>query len=240
MKRRSIIVLAAAAVVVGSVGVGVAVTAIRAAGYPQFWAQQAEKKHGADAVRIVAMGDSATVAVGALDPLNGFVGRIAQFVGDETGHPVHIQNAAVGGATAGAVLAVQVPQYDLMSADLVILCTSNDLEQRVPLTQYRADLEAILSQVPAERTVVSDLPLEPGRAPYQSVLAEVADRYNVARADFATVFNGPGQRLDIFSLLPPHLNDRGYQYWYEAFRPPVESIIRRDSPRFNPGGRGLA
>ncbi len=226
--RRRTVVLAAAATVVVFVGVNVAVTAIRAAGYPQFWAQQAAQKHEADAVRVVALGDSATVAVGALDPLNGFVGRIARLVSVETGRSVHIQNAAVGGATAGAVLTAQVPQYDLMGADLVIFCTSNDLEQRVPLAQYRADLEAILIQLPAERTVISDLPLEPGRAPYQAVLAEVADRHGIARADFATVFNGPGHRLDIFSWLPPHLNDRGYQYWFEAFRAPVEEIIRRD------------
>ncbi|WP_022885348.1 hypothetical protein [Glaciibacter superstes] len=102
------------------------------------------------------------------------------------------------------------------------------------------DLEAILARAPAERTVVSDLPLEPGRAPYQSVLADVADRYNVARADFATVFNGPGHRLDIFSLLPPHLNDRRYQYWYEAFRPPVEAIIRRDLTGEDVRRRGIA
>ncbi len=74
-------------------------------------------------------------------------------------------------------------------------------------------------------TVISDLPLLPGRDAYQEVLTEVADEYGVARADFAAAFTGDGRRLDVFSFLPPHLNDRGYGYWFDAFRPHIERIV---------------
>jgi hypothetical protein len=82
-----------------------------------------------------------------------------------------------------------------------------------------------MGALPADRTVYSDLPLLPGREPYQAVLADVADAHGIARADFAAVFNGAGRRLDIFSWLPPHLNDKGYGYWFEAFRPAVDRLL---------------
>ena len=221
--RTSILALAAGVVVV--VGANAAIAAVRASSFAHFWAGLAHQPAPADAVRIVALGDSATVAVGASDPLNGFVGRIAQLVKDETGRPVHIANLAVGGATAGQVLRNQVPVADLANADVVIYCSSNDLERRIPLTRYRSNLDAIADAVPAAKTVFSDFPLEPGRKRYQAVLAEIADARGIARADFAAVFNGEGRRLDIFSALPPHLNDLGYQFWFEAFRPPVAAIV---------------
>lgn len=78
-----------------------------------------------------------------------------------------------------------------------------------------------------DRTVYSDLPLEPRRGPYHAVLHQVADAHDIMRADFAGVFSHDGRRLDIFSWLPPHLNSRGYAYWFEAFRPKVDVIIGR-------------
>jgi lysophospholipase L1-like esterase len=200
-------------------------TGIRAAGYEKYWRDRAAEPRPADALTLVAFGDSATVGVGALNPSNGFVSRAAKLVTEHTGRPVHIVNLASGGATVNDVLQKQLPRIDAHSADLVLLCTSNDLEQRVPLPRYREDLELVLAALPAERTVVSDLPLMPGRGAYQEVLEQVADTSGVRRADFASVFTGDGHRLDIFSLLPPHLNDRGYGYWFDAFRPKLLGII---------------
>lgn len=77
-----------------------------------------------------------------------------------------------------------------------------------------------------DRTVYSDLPLEPRRGPYHAVLHQVADAHGIMRADFAGVFSHDGRRLDIFSWLPPHLNSRGYAYWFEAFRPKVFEAFR--------------
>lgn len=138
---------------------------------------------------------------------------------------VAFEDSATVGATANDVLQKQLPRIGALSADLVLPCTSNDLEQRVPLPRYREDLELVLAALPAERTVVLDLPLMPGRGAYHEVLEQVADASGVPRADFASVFTGDGHRLDIFSLLPPHLNDRGYGYWFDAFRPKLLGII---------------
>ncbi len=212
-----------------AVAVMVGVTAVRAAGYEQYWRDQAQQPLAPNAFILVALGDSATVGVGALDPDNGFVGRTAALIADTTGRPVHTINVATGGATTRDILTRQLPQVDLTRADLVIFCTSNDLEQHIPLSRYQRDLKALTDQLPAQRTVISDLPLMPGRDPYQSVLSSVASATGIARADFAHVFNTAGHRLDIFSFLPPHLNDRGYGYWFDAFRPAVLDIIRQGS-----------
>lgn len=80
------------------------------------------------------------------------------------------RNSSQGGATAGDVVRNQLPTVDPRRADLVIVETSNDMEQRKPVAEYRQNLTRLLDALPPGRTVVSDLPLEDGRAPYQQVL----------------------------------------------------------------------
>jgi lysophospholipase L1-like esterase len=208
------------------VAVNVARAAIRAAALPRYWRSRASEPMRADAFRIVALGDSAVQAVGASHPTDGFAGRIATHIEERTGRPVHIVNLADGGRTTGRLVA-DLPRANLATADLVIVATSTDLERRTPLPEYREALTRLVAALPASRTVVSDLPLLPGRAPYQRILTEAADARGIARADFAAVFRTVGRRLDIFSWLPPHLNSRGYRYWFEAFRPHVDAILER-------------
>jgi lysophospholipase L1-like esterase len=175
----------------------------------------------------VALGDSATQAIGADTAMEGFVGRIATYVQARTGRPVHITNVSVGGATYSDVVREQLPKVDLKAADLVIVESSNDVEQRVSLDTYRAALETLMQVLPPEKTVISDLPLEPGRDAYQAILQEEADAHHILRADVAKIFTHQGRRLDIFSWLPPHLNSKGYAYWFLAFQPQVDTILQR-------------
>ncbi len=203
--------------------VSVALSLLRASRVPVYWRMRAAEPVLAGVLRVVALGDSAMQAIGADRPEEGIAGRVAAFLEARTGRPVHLTNLAQGGATVAQVIEGQLPQADLHRADLVLLATSNDLEKRVPLATYRADLGRLLAVLPASKTVVSDLPLMPGRAPYQQVLTEEGDRFGLARADFATVFSR-ARRLDLFSWLAPHLNSRGYALWFEAFRPPVERV----------------
>jgi hypothetical protein len=100
----------------------------------------------------------------------------------------------------------QLPQVQLTIADLVIVACSNDLENGVSLGSYQA---ALLQVLPPDKTVVSDLPLLPGREAYQSILQERTDAHHILRADFARIFTHEGRRLDIFSWLPPHLGSKG-------------------------------
>jgi hypothetical protein len=137
---------------------------------------------------------------------------------------VHITNAATGGPITD-VVSNQLPKVDVKKADIVVIADDN--LNGMSLAHYRATLEAIAAAVPADRTVISDLPGLPGEQRYQPVLSAVADAHGILRADVKAILNREGRRLDIFSWLPPHLNSKGYGYWFEAFKPQVDVIASR-------------
>ena len=130
-------------------GVLAGVTGLRALGYDQFWKDRAAEHPAPDAFVLLALGDSATVAVGALDPMNGYVGRASALITERTGRPVHIVNLAVGGATTGDVIETQLPGFDPADADLVLIGTSNDLDHRVPHALRIAAIRHRVSEPPA-------------------------------------------------------------------------------------------
>lgn len=222
MAARRIVLVAIA--VAAALAIAVAVTGIRALSFPSYWREAARQPAPENALRILAFGDSAMVAVGALDPMNGIAGRISRHLEERTGEPVHITNRSVGGATVADLLR-QIDATEVAAADVVLVVTSNDAQQGVPLDRFRDDLVQLLELLPADRTIVGGLPPLPGAQPYEDVLADVTSKHGVARADVAAVFEGPGRRLDVFSLLPPHLNDLGYQFWADAFRHPLDQLF---------------
>lgn len=225
-RRRTVITLGIFALtLILYIGINILLAARRAATFPKYWQDQAAQPVPANAVRLIAMGDSIMEAIGAAHPEAGIAGRIANYLGMKTSRPVHVTNVSVGGATTREIIDEQLPQVDLNQADLIILATATDMERRVPLDTYETNLRALLWALPPDKTIVSDLPLEPGRDSYQAVLQRLADERGIPRADFAKVFNGEGRRLDIFSWLFPHLNSKGYYYWFTAFQPEVDKWI---------------
>jgi lysophospholipase L1-like esterase len=224
-KRRTMIIGGIGLGLLLFVGTNVVLAARHAAAFPQYWQDKANQPVPANAIRLVALGDSIMQAIGAAHPDDGIAGRIASYLTTKTGRPVHVSNVSMGGATVQDIIDQQLPQADLKRADLIIVATASDLEGRVPLDDYRAHLRALLGALPAEKTIVSDLPLEPGRGAYQAILEQAANERGVKRADFARVFTGEGRRLDIFSWLFPHLNSKGYYYWFTAFQPEVDKVL---------------
>jgi lysophospholipase L1-like esterase len=211
------------------IGINVALAARKAASFPKYWREKANQPVPPNAIRLVALGDSIMQAIGAAHPEDGIAGRIASYLSAKTGRPVHVTNVAVGGATVRDIIDKQLPQVDLSQvglnqADLIAVATASDLERRVPLEVYAANLRSLLWSLPAEKTVFSDFPVEPGRGAYQAIFQQTADERGILRADFASVFTGEGRRLDIFSWLFPHLNSKGYYYWFRAFQPEVDKV----------------
>jgi len=225
-RRRTVIILGSLMLAsIVYIGINVLLAARHAATFPKYWQDQAAQPIPADAIRLVALGDSIMQAIGAAHPEDGIAGRVASYLATKTGHPVHVTNVSVGGATIREIIDQQLPQVDLNQADLIIVATATDLERRVPLDTYEADLRALLRALPPGKAIISDLPLEPGREPYQAIVEQVAAERGVPRADFAKVFRNEGRRLDIFSWLFPHLNSKGYYYWFTAFQPEVDQWI---------------
>lgn len=60
---------------------------------------------------------------------------------------------------------------DMDSADLILIVTASDLEKRVPLDRYRANLHTLMSFLPAHKTIYADFPIEPGREAYQAAFS---------------------------------------------------------------------
>jgi lysophospholipase L1-like esterase len=207
------------------IGINVLLAAQRAATFPKYWQDLASQPVPANAIRLVAFGDSIMQAIGAAHPEDGIAGRIAEYLQSKTGRAVHITNVSVGGAMVRDITDRQLPLVDLNHADLIILATATDLERRVPLDTYETELRTLMHALPPDKTIFSDLPLEPGREAYQAIFQRLADEQGIPRADFAKVFRGEGRRLDIFSWLFPHLNSKGYYYWFKAFQPQVDQWI---------------
>ena len=214
-----------AAIIVGVivlfVAVNVGITGLQALATVNYWQTQMREPVAPNAIKLVALGDSSVEGIGASRPLDSYVGRIATYLGEKTGRPVHISNVATGGAITD-IVTNQLPKVDLKSADIVIIADDN--LNGMSLAQYRTTLETIASAVPADRTVISDLPGLPGESRYQPELTEVANEHGILTADVKASL---GRRLDVFSWMPPHLNSKGYGYWFEAFKPQVDIILGR-------------
>ncbi|MFB9929726.1 SGNH/GDSL hydrolase family protein [Amycolatopsis halotolerans] len=191
--------------------------------YPRYWAARAAEPLAPNALRVVAFGDSAAMGIGARRPEESLVARIAAYLSERTGRPVHLTNLSTGGGRVATVL----EHLHLADADAVIVVAgSADAIARVPLGQFRADVRELVERVPADRTILSDVPLRPGSKPYQKALAEVADEAKVAHADFARAFR-TARRFDVFAADFTHVNSRGYQIWFTAFRPHLDALIAR-------------
>ncbi|WP_409463956.1 hypothetical protein [Amycolatopsis sp. GA6-003] len=115
-----------------------------------------------------------------------------------------------GGGTVATVLD-QLHRADL--AAVLVAAGSADAIARVPLGQFRADVRELAERVPADRTILSDVPLQRGSKPYRKALAETADEAKIAHAGFARAFR-TARRF-------------GYRIWFTAFRSDLDVLIGR-------------
>ena len=182
-----------------------------------------------DAVHLVVLGDSISQGVGATRIDRTFVGRTASYIQKATGKPVRIENHSRSGATADQVLARQLPRADLIRADIILLeVGANDTFRRTP-DQYREAMQQIVSLLPLEKTVIADLPYVKIRKPYQRVLEALLKNKKVGRARASAEFKGFLAGLPVTAGDFFHPNNRGYDLWFEAFRPGVDAVLKERS-----------
>jgi lysophospholipase L1-like esterase len=100
-------------------------------------------------VRIVTLGDSLALGIGASAPRNGFVFRAFLRV-LERRPGSRIDSYAIGGATAADVLRLQVPRLARVRADAVVVCVGgNDVVRRVGTDQFAETYVRLLARVRA-------------------------------------------------------------------------------------------
>ena len=96
-------------------------------------------------VRYLAIGDSVTQGVGAVDEQTGAFPALLAERWRAYGCEVELQNAGIGGYTAGQILDEQVPQIDSFAPTIVTFqAGGNDIVNGVPIDEYRNNVKSVL------------------------------------------------------------------------------------------------
>src|SRR5712692_7900570 len=152
-------------------------------------------------VTYVAIGASDAVGVGAKDPITeGWVPRLGARLGPEA----RVVNLGVSGSTLAQALDEQLgPALDTQPDVVTVWLAVNDLNARVSLEGYGADLDRLLGRLEAShaRVLVGNVPDLGGLAAYRGTdpgpLKAEVDRWNQVIAD--TSARHGATLVDLFS-----------------------------------------
>ncbi|MGH3545545.1 MAG: SGNH/GDSL hydrolase family protein [Mycobacteriales bacterium] len=196
--------------------------------YATYWRDGNGQAPDPAAIHLVTLGDSIMQGIGASRPARGLAGLAAAHIAQRTERPVRLTNLSRTGAKVADVLADQLPLAPLEQADIVLVCVSaNDATKRVPLADYREQLDRLLGRLPADKTIIADVALVKAHPIYQPTMRELADSHGITRAAVGHAFANVGSPLTIVAGDFFHPNDRGYRIWFSAFAPPLEQLLRR-------------
>ena len=203
--------------------------------YREHWRDLAEAHDpDSDAVRYVALGDSAAQAVGASTPEAGYVAAVAQHLAGTTGRDVHMFNLSVSGAKAADVLEDQLPRLAALGfvPDVVTLgIGGNDVvDRRISVEAFLDTMAEVLAELPPG-SYVADPPgflIPPFEARSDAMAVGVrplirdAGHHLVAlhRATRSAGHLGWVRNVAADAF---HPNDRGYAGWAAAFIEALES-----------------
>lgn len=96
-------------------------------------------------VRYLALGDSVTQGVGAVDEQTGAFPALLAEDWRADGCQVELQNAGISGYTAGQILAEQVPQIDTFKPTIITFqAGGNDIVNGVTIDEYRNNVKSVL------------------------------------------------------------------------------------------------
>jgi acyl-CoA thioesterase-1 len=174
----------------------------------------------------VAMGASDAVGLGARDPVTeGWVPRF----GARLGSDARVVNLGVSGSTLAQALDEQLgPAIDAQPDIVTVWLAVNDLNARVSLDQYAADLDTLLGQLETThaRVLVGNVPDLGGLAAYRGIdpgpLKAEVDRWNRVIAD-TTAWHG-ATLVDLYSrwqevaLHPEFLSADGFHPSSEGYQ----------------------
>lgn len=197
--------------------------------FKQYWNDQAQKEVPDNAIRLVALGDSTMQGIGASKPGEGVVGLIADYIQSVTGRPVHITNISVSGARVKGALSDQLPKFNTLSPDIVIVSISaNDANNMVDKANFERDINELYAALPSARTVVSDVPGVDHRDDYQPILLQAANKRNLHVAPVYETFRPHENSFSAYAGDFFHPSSKGYAYWFDAYKPYVDKILENN------------
>jgi lysophospholipase L1-like esterase len=180
----------------------------------------------------VAIGASETVGAGATDPAHdGWVPQLAQLLGPQT----RLRNVGDSGTLLSTALLDQLP---FAVQELPVLVTAwlalNDLNARVPLERYAADLDTLLASLARQtsaRILVGNVPdlaqmpaasvdpvlLRAVLTRWNAVIAQIAARHGAVVVDLYAGYAELGSHPEYLSADGFHPSTAGYARVGEMF-----------------------
>lgn len=209
----------------GPLSAGVRATDEQIRGHAAHWAAAAGGAFASPSL-LVAFGDSLSQGVGAQDPADGYVARLAHLIAETTGTAPGVLNLSRSGARIRDVRDQQLPTFasivdDLTATTTVVVCTvgSNDLMRGALPHRVADELVALVGDLP-DGTIVATLP-EAGSMSGRIVNRRLRTAAAATSLDLADV----GAALQRWRGLAAgdrfHPNAEGYGVWFDAFRGPV-------------------
>jgi acyl-CoA thioesterase-1 len=180
----------------------------------------------------VAIGASDAVGVGAQNPeTDGWVPRF----GAQLGPNVQVVNLGVSGSTLAQALDEQLgPAVDAQPDIVTVWLAVNDLNARVPLPQYAAELDTLLGQLQTThaRVLVGNVPdlarlgvyknvdqaaLESTVAEWNGVIADTTARHGAVLVDLFARWQDLAEHPEYVSTDGFHPSTAGYQQLADLF-----------------------
>jgi lysophospholipase L1-like esterase len=183
-------------------------------------------------VTYVAIGASDAVGIGAANPeTDGWVPRF----GARLGPHVRVVNLGVSGSTLSQALEEQLaPALDAQPDVVTVWLAVNDLNTRVPLDQYAADLDTLLGRLQQThaQVLVGNVPDLAALAAYRgadanqvsaevdrwnAVIAETTDRHGATLVDLYSHWQEISEHPEYLSSDGFHPSSAGYQALADVF-----------------------
>jgi lysophospholipase L1-like esterase len=196
-------------------------------------------------LRLLAIGSSSTLGVGASAPTNAYPAQLARDLSSQWGVAAEVRNAGVGGETSSATLARLRGELARAAPDLVIWQVgTNDAVAGVDAAVFRANLEAGVLAARARRVPI--ILVDPQFCPgvknlarfeqFVAVIADVGARMRVpvfSRFAMMKAWAAKSAAALNAALSPDgfHMDDRGYACFARAL---ASDIAQEGEPRGRP------
>ena len=193
--------------------------------HARFWDEWNIEAANSEGPLWIALGDSSSQGVGALDPMDSWVPRMVERLRNRTGDPWRVINLAVTGAQYNDITNAQLPrvrrlrqagqQPELMS----LIAGANNLLAPNSWPQSVGHLDRILDSLPESRSVVARVSVS------NPVNARMARRFNeriesaAVEKDFHLFWPWDWPSRDGLAVDNWHPNSTGYGYMMELIWP---------------------
>src|SRR6478609_6132335 len=173
----------------------------------------------------IALGDSTAQGVGASNPADGYVGRLADELESRTGRSLRVVNLSVSGAKVADVVRDQLPLLAEVLAEgqepnLVTVTIGANDTGRTSAEDFAADMQQVIDALPPTSRV-ADVPYFRGRRGRSAfelsgiIRDQVAARGDLVQVDL--LINTRGLRLREYADDLFHPSALGYERYYRAF-----------------------